>query len=72
MPFVPFTNFNNTLVMGGLVSGIVLWLPVFLFFMGFIPLYRNTIAPFIKNLKFVQAISKSPLLKIVDKFVIKE
>ena len=28
MPFVPWTKFNNTLVAGGLVGGIALWLPV--------------------------------------------
>jgi uncharacterized protein (TIGR03546 family) len=66
MPFVPFTKFNNTLVMGGLVGGIILWLPVFFLFMLFIPLYRNTIAPKIRQLKFVQAIAKSPLLKVLD------
>jgi uncharacterized protein (TIGR03546 family) len=69
MPFVPFTKFNNTLVAGGIIGGAVLWLPVFFLFMGFIPLYRNTIAPKIRNLKFVQAIAKSPLLKIVDKIM---
>ena len=67
MPFVPLTKFNNTLVMGGLVGGILLWLPVFFIFMGFIPLYRNTIAPKIRELKIVKTIGKSPLLKLFDK-----
>lgn len=69
MPFVPFTKFNNTLVMGGLIGGIILWLPVFGIFMAFIPLYRNTIAPKIRSLKIVQMIAKSPLLKIFDMVV---
>ena len=70
MPFVPFTKFNNTLVMGGIVGGFLLWLPVFFFFMAFIPLYRNTIAPLIRGSKIFKKVAKSPLLKVVDKFVL--
>jgi uncharacterized protein (TIGR03546 family) len=66
MPFVPFTKFNNTLVMGGLTAGIVLWLPVFFLFLILIPLYRNTIGPKIKNSKLVKAIVKFPLFSIID------
>jgi len=66
MPFVPFTGFNNTLVMGGLASGIVLWLPFFFIFMALIPLYRNHLSQKIKNSKIVKTIAKSPLLKIID------
>jgi len=67
MPFVPFTKFNNTLVMGGLVAGIVLWLPVFILFMILIPLYRNTLAPKIKESKFVKKISGLPVFGFLDK-----
>jgi len=66
MPFVPFTKFNNTLVMGGLALGIVLWLPSFLVFLALIPLYRNHIAVKIRNLKIVKTIAGSPFLKIID------
>jgi len=69
MPFVPFTKFNNTLVMGGLIGGVVLWLPFFFIFMALIPIYRNTLAPKIRNSKLVKAIVKSPLLKAVDMFM---
>jgi uncharacterized protein (TIGR03546 family) len=69
MPFVPFTKFNNTLVAGGLVSGVVLFIPAFVLFMFLIPLYRNTVAPAIRKLKFVQAIAKSPFMMFIDKFV---
>jgi uncharacterized protein (TIGR03546 family) len=66
MPFVPFTKFNNTLVMGGLALGVVLWLPSFLIFLALIPLYRNYIAVKIRNSKIVKALAKSPFLKIID------
>ena len=67
MPFVPFTNFNNTLVMGGLVIGLVLWIPSFFLFMSLIPLYRNNVAPKIRNSKAVKKIVKFPLFALVDK-----
>jgi uncharacterized protein (TIGR03546 family) len=66
MPFVPFTKFNNTLVMGGLVSGLILWLPIFFLFIALIPLYRNTIGPKIRNSKIVRAIVKFPLISAID------
>ncbi|GHV95047.1 hypothetical protein AGMMS50293_13670 [Spirochaetia bacterium] len=71
MPFVPFTKFNNTLVAGGLAGGIVLWLPVFLLFMALIPLYRNTVAPKIRNLKLIKAVAKIPFLAAIEKAVSK-
>jgi uncharacterized protein (TIGR03546 family) len=71
MPFVPYTRFNNTLVAGGLVGGIVLWIPVFCLFMAFVPFYRNRVAPGIRNIKLVKAIAKMPFLKAVENAVIK-
>jgi len=67
MPFVPFTKFNNTLVMGGLAAGIVLWIPVFFLFMFLIPLYRNTFASKIRESKFVQKLSKIPVIGSLGK-----
>jgi uncharacterized protein (TIGR03546 family) len=67
MPFVPFTKFNNTLVMGGLAAGVVLWLPVFFLFMALIPLYRTHIASKIRESKFVKKMAKSPFLGFIDK-----
>jgi len=72
MPFVPFTKFNNTLVMGGIVSGIVLWLPVFFVFLAIVPLYRNHVAARIRNSKFVKTIAKFPLFSLIDKAISKE
>jgi len=69
MPFVPFTKFNNTLVMGGIVSGIVLWLPIFFIFLALIPLYRNHVASKIRDSKIVRTIAKFPLFSLVDKAI---
>jgi len=67
MPFVPFTKFNNTLVAGGIVGGLVLWIPVFFLFMALIPLYRNHVAGKLRNTKIVQTILKFPLFGVIDK-----
>jgi uncharacterized protein (TIGR03546 family) len=67
MPFVPFTRFNNTLVAGGLIGGIILWLPVFLIFFALIGLYRKTLAVKIRESKLVQRIAKFPLFAALDK-----
>ncbi|MDR2257886.1 MAG: TIGR03546 family protein [Treponema sp.] len=71
MPFVPLTRFNNTLVAGGLAGGIVLWLPVFLLCMALIPLYRNIIAPKIRNLKIFKIVAKIPFVSSITKAVSK-
>ena len=69
MPFVPFTKFNNTLVIGGLAAGTALWLPVFVISLVLIPLYRNHLAPKIRNSKVVKFITKIPFLRFIDKAV---
>ena len=69
MPFVPFTKFNNTLVMGGLVAGIVLWLPVFIITMILVPLYRNHLGPKIRDSKIMKFIYKLPFLRVIDKVI---
>ena len=69
MPFVPFTRFNNTLVAGGLAGGVILWLPVFLLVMLIVPLYRNTLAPRIREFKVVKAIKNVPIVNALAKAV---
>jgi len=69
MPFVPFTKFNNTLVAGGLTSGIILWLPVFFLFVLLVPIYRNTLSPKIRESKLVKSIKNLPLVSALVKAV---
>jgi len=66
MPFVPFTKFNNTLVMGGLAAGLALWIPIFILFIILIPLFRKYVGPLIRNSKFIQSVARSPLLSFID------
>jgi uncharacterized protein (TIGR03546 family) len=71
MPFVPLTRFNNTLVAGGLASGIILWLPVFLLIFFLIPLYRIKVVPKIRNSKITAVIKKLPVLGPIIEMVSK-
>jgi uncharacterized protein (TIGR03546 family) len=64
MPFVPFTRFNNTLVAGGLASGLVLWAPVFFLVYLLIPLYRK-----IRESKLVKSIKGIPIVSKLRKAV---
>ena len=43
MPLLPFTRFNNTLVMGGLATGIFLWPAVFFGGKALVVLYRTRV-----------------------------
>jgi uncharacterized protein (TIGR03546 family) len=69
MPFVPLTKFNNTLVAGGLVSGVILWLPVFFLIFFLIPLYRNNVAPKIRESRIVKSVKNLPLVSMLVKAV---
>jgi uncharacterized protein (TIGR03546 family) len=69
MPFVPFTRFYNTMVAGGLAGGIILWLPVFFITLGLVSVYRNTLAPKIKDSKLAKFIGKIPFISSISKAV---
>jgi len=63
VPFVGFTKFNNTIVMGSLVSSIVVYIPLFILFRVLIGAWRKVVAPAIMKLPIVKAISTLPLVK---------
>ncbi|GAB4224258.1 MAG: hypothetical protein Kow009_15960 [Spirochaetales bacterium] len=60
MPLVPWTRFNNTVVMGGLVGGGVLAVPVYFLVKGLIRQYRETWRDRIAELPAVKAFLKLP------------
>jgi len=69
MPFVPFTNFNHTLVAGGIVAGIVLFIPAYFIVLALVPVYRRTIAQKIRETKLFKNITKAPLISALIKAV---
>ena len=62
LPLMPFTRFNNTLVMGGLIAGAILWLPVFLLGRMAVMTFRLRLVPAVASSKPVRALVKVPLI----------
>jgi uncharacterized protein (TIGR03546 family) len=62
MPIVPLTRFNNSLVMGGLALGLLLWLPVFLAGRRLVVLYRKKFGQRLLDHPLAAKLLKSPLL----------
>lgn len=62
VPLLPFTRFNNTVVMGGLLAGIVAWLPVFFLTGLLVRLYRKQIHPRLAESKIVKAFQRIPIV----------
>ncbi len=67
LPLFPLTNYNNTVVFGGLICAVTLALPVFLLFKQFVILYRNTIEPKVSKMKLVQAFRSSSVYNFYAK-----
>jgi uncharacterized protein (TIGR03546 family) len=59
VPLVPLTRFNDTVVMGGLLSGLLLWVPVFLAFAALVRLYRRSLRERVANSRLARAIGKA-------------
>ncbi len=67
IPFVAFTKINNTVVLGSLVGGLAVYIPVWLVSRFFIFIWRKYIAATARRWKFVKVLKQIPLIeKIVD------
>ena len=66
-PFVAFTRFNNTIVMGGLAWGIILYIPFYIPARLFIRLWRTSLGPYFRRSKVYQFLIRIPLLKLILK-----
>lgn len=62
-PIAPLTRFNNTVVLGSLVVGVLLFLPVYVGMHRFVLAYRTHLHTKVERLKLYQIISKSTLVK---------
>ncbi len=68
IPFVAFTKFNNTVVMGSLVAGLVLYIPVYVLARLLVRLWRTVLAPKITASKLWVGMKRLPFVeKIVSK-----
>lgn len=68
MPVVPLTNFNNTVVLGSLVSALVLFLPIYLGSRWGVRRYRETLGERVKQSGLYRAITASKLYGIYRMF----
>lgn len=67
IPFVAFTKFNNSVVIGALITGIVLYVPVFFAGLGLVALWRKMLTPMLRESKIFKAFCNLPLIsKIIS------
>ena len=62
IPFVAFTKFNNTVVAGAVVSGLILYIPVYILMRILIKSWRTHLAPALARSKFMQAFYQIPFI----------
>lgn len=63
IPFVAFTELNNSIVMGSLGVGLAGYIPLFLVSILFTHLWRKYLGAKFKNLKIVKAFGRIPLVQ---------
>lgn len=62
IPFVYFTRFNNTVVMGSLVCGIILYVPVYVIARILVKLWRRYGVPAMRHSKIIKIVNQVPIL----------
>lgn len=69
IPFVGFTKFNNTIVMGSFLVSLMAYIPVYIIARIFIKYWRAFLAPAVRKTKLVTFLSKLPLIKKIGDMV---
>lgn len=64
IPFVPFTRFNNTVMLGSLVLGMLLFLPLFVGTKRFVIIYRERWRAKVDQWKIVQIFKASKIYSL--------
>ncbi|MGH7719003.1 MAG: TIGR03546 family protein [Gemmatimonadaceae bacterium] len=67
-PLVPYTSFNNTVVLGSVVGWLVLFVPLVLLVRAAVVRYRVTFAEWLRRTRVYQAISASRLYNVYTWF----
>ena len=67
-PLVPYTNFNNTIVLGSVVGWLALALPIFFAARWAVARYRATIGARVQQSKFYKAITASKVYNVYRLF----
>lgn len=69
MPIVPFTRFNNTIVMGSVVIALLLFIPVVFSMKYFVIFYRKNLQERLGKLKIFHMLKASKLYQLYVKFL---
>jgi uncharacterized protein (TIGR03546 family) len=72
VPFVGFTQFNNTIVMGSLVVGLLAYIPLYILSRILIMLWRKYGVPVVSKSKLFKAFYKMPLISKIANLASKE
>lgn len=67
-PFLPYTDFNNTVVLGSFVSWLVLTIPIFFAARYGVAKYRATIGERVRQSKIYKAITASQVYNVYKMF----
>jgi uncharacterized protein (TIGR03546 family) len=68
MPVLPYTNFNNTIVLGSVVAWLALWLPIFFAARYGVARYRATLGERVRRSRFYQAVTASKAYNVYTWF----
>lgn len=68
MPLVPLTRFNNSIVMGSMIVGLILVVPAFFVFRSLIVKYRLTVVARFKSTKFWKAFAATKFYNWYNKY----
>jgi uncharacterized protein (TIGR03546 family) len=68
MPIVPFTKFNNTVVLGSFVISLILFIPCLIFSKRFIVFYRANYKDKVAQWKIMKLFKFTSVAKVYDKF----
>lgn len=67
-PVLPWTRFNNTVVLGGLVTGLLLFIPIFLGTVWAVQRYRERVLAIASKWRLFQVIRASKFYALYEKF----
>lgn len=69
IPFVAFTKFNNTIVMGSLAASLMCYIPLYGISRIFIKYWRAFLAPAVRKTKLITFLSKLPIIQKIGEMV---
>jgi uncharacterized protein (TIGR03546 family) len=67
-PVLPYTNFNNTIVLGSVVAWLALWLPIFFAARYGVARYRATLGERVRRSRFYNAVTASKAYNVYTWF----